>query len=99
MFKFKATDRWIREAATLEEGCDITAINPKWLEGANMEKLGIANADLLKELRETYKTLKEKEASLLKEGSRSTLTVRSQMEGVREKIDELEAAENGKGKV
>lgn len=56
-----------------------------------MEKLGIANEDLLKELKAEYQQAKEVEAELIKVGSRNNSTVEVQLKALKDKIDELEA--------
>lgn len=56
-----------------------------------MEKLGIANADLLNELKNEYRVLKEQEAQMLKIGHGNTLVIAVEMKRIKSKIDELEA--------
>lgn len=56
-----------------------------------MEKLGIANADLLNELKNEYRVLKEQEAQMLKIGHGNTLVIDVEMKRIKSKIDELEA--------
>jgi hypothetical protein len=96
MFKWKATDRWHLEMAGLEEGCDVGAINPNWLKEASMEKLGIANTDLVNELKNEYKKLREDEAHLLKTGQVRAST-QAELARVKARIRELEA-EHGREK-
>lgn len=55
-----------------------------------MEKIGIANEDLLKELRAEYQQVKELEAELIKIGSKNNKTVETNLKALKEKIDELE---------
>ena len=64
-------------------------------EKYEMEKLGIANSDLVKELKEQYKKLKEDEATMYKTGSILRPTVLKEMAAVKEKIDELEEKDGG----
>jgi hypothetical protein len=61
-----------------------------------MEKLGIANSDLLRELKSDYQRLKEKEASLIKEGSVGVKDIKHQLEVIKACIDENEKGENGR---
>jgi hypothetical protein len=60
-----------------------------------MEKLGTTRGDLLKELKEAYQGLKEKEATLVKQGAQPARSIETQLEGIREKIDELEESHDG----
>ena len=57
-----------------------------------MEKLGIANADLLKELRSEYRALREEEAKHIKLGSSLDLRVilKREADAIKARIDELE---------
>jgi len=61
-----------------------------------MEKLGIADQELLKELKEEYKVLKEREAQLVKTGSKVTGMLQMALEGTKMRIDELEEKSGGK---
>lgn len=54
-----------------------------------MEKLGVVKEDLVNELQEKYKHLREQEAKLVKTGSPVTPKAKEELEAVKEKIDEL----------
>lgn len=57
-----------------------------------MEKLGISNEELLKELRGEYARLRELEAAAIKKQASVSLENRHAMEAIKSKIDELEVA-------
>lgn len=60
-----------------------------------MEKLGIAKSDLMKELKDQYRRLREDEATMHKTGSTLLPTVLKEMASVKAKIDELEGQDGG----
>ncbi len=59
-----------------------------------MEKRGVSNQELLKELRSDYAQLRAKEASALKKQASVSLTDRREMQAVKDRINEIEADED-----
>ena len=60
-----------------------------------MEKLGIAKADLLTELKDGYRDLCELESKLVKLGTHISPTDKGHMAAIKARIDELEGKDGG----
>ena len=60
-----------------------------------MDKLGIAKIDLLNELKEEYRKLREEEASLIKSGHVPSPASKGVAAAIKNQIDELEKEDGG----
>jgi len=98
MFKMKPSDNWYYEMARFEDELEREGVLVDFTAGRppTMEKLGIAKADLLNELKEEYRFLKEREASLIKTGGTVPYEIVEILESTKARIDELEAEDGGR---